>query len=213
MIASLALYLSTCSQAFAGEAWAVVTATGPDQAALQPALQEYLGAGLPKHGDFPKLADAAKLGLVGESGWALVVALPAEEQVAVELVAHLDARQVDARVVRAQSADAQDVRLLSLDRVTASGNGAPLFVWSACLAGADPSGCYGDARPDGEGRLMIPYVPPSEKTAMQLLIDPGDPWICNGVTLGLPREGFVWRRGPTAASCYESAQPKKRSRK
>ncbi len=204
--------LSFLPTADAGESWAAVAGAGEDKKDLEPMLEQYLLDGLPKHGEYPRLVEASTLGLVGETAWVMLIALPADEAVAIELTGHLDDRRFDARVVRAQSAESEELRLLSIDSVSASGNGAPLFVFTACLAGAMPDVCYGVSRPDDEGRLLVAWVPAAEKEAVQLFADVGDPWICGGITLGYPREGLVWRRGASTASCYEPAPTKSRRR-
>lgn len=192
-----------------GNAWAVVVGPAVDEASAKALRDEYVFAGLPAHGEWPRVLPAEA---IGESGHVLVVAAATREDVARKLAQHLDRRGVEVRTLPVTVDQPEDLHLLSLDAVRVTGNGAPLFAYDVCLSDGVRRECWGHGRPGDDGKLVLPFVAEPGKAAV-LWADVGDPWVCSGTDLGPPKlDVGVWLRGPADVSCYEMTRPAKRRR-
>lgn len=196
----------------ATNAWAVVVGPAVDEAAAGSLRDEYLLAGLPAHGEWPKVLAADAIGL-SEPGHVLVVAAPAREDVARKLTQHLERRGVEVRSLPARVEAPEDLHLLSMDAVRVTGNGAPLYAYDICLSDGVRRDCWGHARAGDDQKLVIPFVPDEKGKPAVLWAEVGDPWVCPGTELGPAKlDVGVWLRGPADISCYEMTRPSKRRR-
>src|SRR5262249_24555413 len=117
--------------------YAVIVGTAPDEPGATKLIEAYLEAGMPAHGDFPKVYAASDLQAAGLTGYLLVAALPHDKRVADQLKTQLDLAGTPTKVVSVQTADGENLRVLAMDRFDVSGNGASLFAYDVCLA-VDP---------------------------------------------------------------------------
>ncbi len=197
--------------AWAGGSFAVVASGAPDEAAIRPLLDVYAEANLPSHPGYPKaVLSAAFPGLPETTAWTLLIAQPTDREVADRLAAHVTAMGLAAKVWPIEGGEPEKLQLLSLDRFTASGNGAPLYVYDVCVTiGPDRGACLSRARPDPDtGKLVVPLPILPKGTRFSLWADAGKPWQCGSLDAGPAKSGVPnWLHGPMQATCFAPDEP------
>lgn len=181
----------------------------PDEGAALAAMGTLLSAGLPQHDEYPLVAP---LDAYGGSGFGIIVAIPAVKDVADKLVSTLRARHIDASVHSA-SGPPEDLRIIAIDAVKITGNGAPLYPYSICLALESSGDCLATGSLDDLRRLALPFDTQRPGTVLALRVTAGDPWTCPIATIGpVEREFTVWLKAPIDIACFEDSTPRKRKK-
>lgn len=187
----------------------VAGASSPTEGAALAAMGTLIAAGVPQHDEYPLVAP---LEAYGGTGYGIIVAIPAAKDVADKLVAALRFRHIDASALPT-TGPTEDLRVIAIDAVKVTGNGAMLYPYSMCLALESGGGCLASGSPDELRRLVLPFDTQPEGTILSLRVTAGDPWTCPVGTIGaIEREFTVWLKAPIDIACYEDSTPKKRKK-
>lgn len=199
--------------AWADESYAVAASGAPDEAAMKPLLDTYVEMSLPSHDGYPKaVATGSVPGLPTKHAWMLLIAQPTDRDVADRLAAQVTAMGLDAAVYPVSGGNPEQLQLLSVDVFSASGNGAPLFVYDVCVAVGDKGrDCVARGRPEPEwGKLVLPMPVQPKGTRMSLRADAGEPWTCTPVDAGpVKPDVALWLHGPLKAACFAPEKKKR----
>lgn len=198
-------------EAGAPAAWAVVAGEpASDEGAAMIAMIGLLQQGIPQHVEYPLVAPMAEVG--GGEGFVVVVATPRGRAAADRLSRNLVERGIAARVVPTAVA-AEDVRVIAVDQVKVTGNGASLFPYGVCLGPEAEGECWASGTLDARGRLVLPFAVVPEGTRAALHIQAGEPWKCPITSIGVVRLDMdVWLKSPVEVACYEDSRPTRRAK-
>jgi hypothetical protein len=201
------------ASAWAQDSYAVAASGAPDEASMKPLLDTYAEMNLPSHEGYPKAVATASLpGLPTKHAWMLVIAQPADKDVAERLAAQITALGLDAAAYPVTGGKAEQLQLLSVDVFSASGNGAPLFVYDVCVSVGEKAGpCITKGRPEPEwSKLVLPMPVQPKGTRISLWPDAGEPWTCTAVDAGpVKPDVALWLHGPLKATCFAPEKKKR----
>lgn len=192
------------------EAWIVLAGDpAPDEGKALIHMAKLMSEGVPRHAEYPQVTP---LDPYGGQGFGVAVTVTKSKAAAEKLHLHLKNRGITSSV-HPSAMPAEDMRLLAIDEVKVTGNGAPLFPYQVCFGPPDSDECWSVGTLDPQRSFVVPFAGVAEGAPGVLRVTAGDPWTCPIVDVGGVKTDMpVWLKSPVEVPCYEDSTPKKRKK-